>query len=279
MDLLNRTNLYTLNSFRADLGYTWKPDQRNEYKYNPISINYVQPVNVTQRYLDSIPHDFTLKKAIEKQFIIGSNVTYSYDEIIDDPKGKGWFVITNVDLSGNLIGLFTKPDIKNGDTVKFFGAPYAQYIKTETDVRHYSRLAKNNMGNRIDLGFGFPHGNLGMKCHLSNSSLLAEPIAFAEFRSRTLGPGTFRPANADSTNFYPDQSGDIKLEMNTELRQKISGILECAIFAEVGNIWLKNKNPNKPGGEFTNKFLSQLAVDAGIGSKGWICRSWYFALM
>ncbi len=264
-DLLNRTKLYTLNSFRADLGYTWKPSVRKEYKYNPISVNYVQPLNVTQRYTDSIKTDFTLKKAIEKQFIIGSNATYSYDEIIDDPNGKGWFVISNVDLSGNLIGLFTKPDLKNGDTIKFFGAPYSEYMKAEGDVRHYSRLGpKTIWANRIDVGFGYPHGN-SYELPYIKQFFIGGTNSLRGFRSRTLGPGTYLSPNADSTDFYPDQSGDIKFEINTEIRQKISGILEGAIFAEAGNIWLKNKNPLKPGAEFSKDFLKQLAVDAGVG--------------
>ena len=270
-DLLNRTNLYTLNSFRADLGYSWKPNQRKDYKYNPISVNYVQPFNITQRYLDSIngvngrKGDFTLKKAIEKQFIIGSNATYSYDEIIDNPQGKGWFVISNIDLSGNLIGLFAKPDLKNGDTIKFFGAPYAEYVKGEVDVRHYSRFGpKTIWANRVDLGVGLPHGN-SYELPFIKQFFIGGTNSLRGFRSRTVGPGTYIPPNADSSDFVPDQSGDIKLEINTELRQKISGILECAIFAEAGNIWLKNKNPLKPGGEFTKDFLTQLAIDAGVG--------------
>ena len=264
-DLLNRTKLYTLNSFRADLGYSWKPNVRKEYKYNPISVNYVQPLNVTQRYKDSIKTDFTLKKAIEKQFIIGSNATYSYDEIIDDPNGRGWFVTTNLDLSGNVIGLIKHPDLKNGDTIKIFGAPYSQYVKTEADVRLYSRLGiKTIWANRIDLGIGIPYGN-SYQLPFIKQFFIGGTNSLRGFRSRTLGPGTYRPSNADSTNFYPDQSGDIKLEVNTEIRQKLSGILEGAFFIDAGNIWLKNKDAFKPGAEFTNKFLSQLAVDAGIG--------------
>ncbi len=270
-DLLNRTKLYTLNSFRADLGYTWKPNIRMEYKVNPISVNYVQPLNITQRYLDSVngvngrSGDFTLRKAIEKQFIIGSNATYSYDAIVDDPKGKGWYVITNLDLSGNLIGLIAKPDLKKGDTIKFFGAPYSQYIKAEADVRHYSRVGpKTIWANRIDLGFGYPNGN-SFELPFIKQFFIGGTSSLRGFRSRTVGPGTYISPRADSTDFFPDQSGDIKLEINTELRQKITGILEGAIFAEAGNIWLKNKNKDKPGGEFTKDFLKQLAVDAGIG--------------
>ncbi len=34
---------------------------------------------------------------------------------------------------------------------------------------------------------------------------------------------------------------------------------------DAGNVWLKNENPLKPGSKFTSKFLSQLAVGAGVG--------------
>lgn len=264
-DLLNRRKLYTLNSFRGDLGYTWKPTERKEYKYNPISVNYVQPVNVTQIYTDSIKFDPTLKKAIEKQFIIGSNATYSYDEIINDPKGKGWYVITNIDLSGNIPGLFLHPDLKNGDTIKLFGAPYSQYVKGEADVRHYSKIGlKSIWANRIDLGFGYPHGN-SYELPYIKQFFIGGNNSIRAFRSRSLGPGTYRPPDADKTNFYADQSGDIKLEMNSEIRQKLSGILEGAIFVDAGNIWLYNDNPLKPGAKFNSDFLNQLAVGAGVG--------------
>ncbi len=270
-DLLNRTLLYTLHSFRADLGYTWKPNQENEYKYNPISVNLIQPINITQRYKDSIngingrKGDFTLKKAIEKQFILGSNASYTHDEILNSPNGAGWYVFTNIDLSGNLISLFTKPNIKKGDTSKIFGAPYSQYVKLEGDLRHYSRLGpKTIWAKRIDVGIGLPHGN-SAELPFIKQFFIGGTNSLRGFRSRTLGPGTYRPANADSADFYPDQSGDIKLEMNMELRQKFTGILEGAIFADAGNVWLKNKNPLKPGGEFTKDFLKQLALDVGVG--------------
>lgn len=200
-DLLNRSKLYTLNSFRADLGYNWKPTERKEYKYSPISINYVQPLNVTQRYLDSIKHDIVLKKAVEKQFIIGSNATYTYDQIINDPKGKGWFITTNLDLSGNIVGLITRANIKKRDTVKFFGAPFSEYAKTEGDIRHYSKIGINTMwANRIDIGIGIPYGN-SYQLPFIKQFFIGGNNSLRGFRSRTLGPGTFRPKDADSSNF------------------------------------------------------------------------------
>ena len=84
------------------------------------------------------------------------------------------------------------------------------------------------------------------------------------FRSRSVGPGTYFAGNGV---FIPDQTGDIKLELNSELRPHISGPLYGALFLEAGNIWLFNDSnyTQKAGAKFTSKFLSQLAIDAGVG--------------
>ncbi|MEJ7768167.1 MAG: BamA/TamA family outer membrane protein, partial [Chitinophagaceae bacterium] len=79
---------------------------------------------------------------------------------------------------------------------------------------------------------------------------------------------SFLPVNSTTTGkrtFIAEQSGDIKLEINTELRQKLFSIVQGAVFVDAGNIWLYNKDPNKPGAEFSKDFLKQLAVGAGAG--------------
>lgn len=264
-DMLNRQKLYTLNAFRADLGYTWKPTERKEHRFNPISVNYVQPINITQLYKDSSIKDPTLLKATEKQFIIGSNYTYTHDEVIDNPRGEGWFLIGNADLSGNTIGLLTGANTAAGKQKFIFGAPFSQYIKIEADGRRYIAVGlKSIWANRLDLGYGHPYGN-SIDLPFIKQFFIGGNNSLRAFRSRALGPGTFRPANADSSDFFPDQSGDIKLEFNSELRTKLSRLLESAIFLDAGNIWLKNKNPLKPGAEFSKDFLKQLAVGGGIG--------------
>ncbi|HEY0897911.1 MAG TPA: BamA/TamA family outer membrane protein, partial [Sphingobacteriaceae bacterium] len=85
------------------------------------------------------------------------------------------------------------------------------------------------------------------------------------FRARSVGPGTFRPDDASVRNFLPEQSGDIKVEFNSEYRAKLSGPVHGAVFVDAGNIWLYNENPGKPGARFTGDFLKELAVGAGIG--------------
>jgi outer membrane protein insertion porin family len=85
------------------------------------------------------------------------------------------------------------------------------------------------------------------------------------FRSRSVGPGTYFPVAPNQ--IIPDQTGDIKLELNSEYRPHIAGPLYGAVFIDAGNIWLVNDSTHtkKPGSQFSGKFLSQLAVDVGVG--------------
>lgn len=69
----------------------------------------------------------------------------------------------------------------------------------------------------------------------------------------------------DTTVFLPDQSGDIKLELNTEFRAKLYSVFHGAVFVDAGNVWLFRENALKPGGKFSKEFLSELAVGTGVG--------------
>ncbi len=260
-DLLNKQKLYTMNSFRAAFGYNWKENIYKEHQLNPISINYVQPLKITQLYLDSSANNPTLQKAVEKQFILGSNYTYNYNELQGNAK-SGLYFNGNLDLSGNVAGLISGANAKAGNIKYIAGAPFSQYVKVEGDIRHYTKVAANTIwANRLILGVGYPYGN-STALPFIKQFFVGGTNSIRAFRSRSLGPGTYVDS---TTSFLPDQSGDIKLEMNTELRAKLFSIVHGAIFVDAGNIWLYNRDPLKPGGEFSNRFLKEIAVGAGVG--------------
>ena len=268
-DALNKNKLYTLNSFRGAFGYSWKENPQKEHQFNPISINYVQPWNVTQQYLDSINNNYSLKRSIDKQFILGSMYNYNYNELLGIQPANGIYFNGNIDLSGNIAGLVSGAHIKSGgDTIKLFGAAFAQYVKLETDLRYYKKLGERTLwANRIIAGLGYPYGN-SYQLPFIKQFFVGGNNSVRAFRSRSLGPGTYKPVTnttSGKNTFVAEQSGDIKLEMNTELRQKLFSIVQGAIFVDAGNIWLYNDDPLKPGAQFTKDFLNQLAVGTGIG--------------
>lgn len=261
-DLLNRRLLYTLNQYRGGIGYIWKESLQKQHEFYPIAINYVQPINVTKQFLDSTSKYPYLRRVIDSQFIIGSSYQYTLNQITNGLlKRNSFFFNGLVDMSGFLAGLFTKEGADNKKRI--LNAAFNQYLKFEADFRYYRKLGlKSAWANRIITGYGIPYGNSDYLPYVKqffiggNNSLRA-------FRARTIGPGSY-PLLALAESF-PDQTGDIKLEMNTEYRPHISGPLYGALFIDAGNIWLANVDPARPGSAFSKDFLKELAIGGGAG--------------
>ncbi|HVG41104.1 MAG TPA: BamA/TamA family outer membrane protein, partial [Chitinophagaceae bacterium] len=263
-DILNRPKLYSVNSFRLALGYLWKESIEKQHEFYPISINYVQPLNVTKQYRDSIRKYPYLRRVVDSQFILGSTYQYTFNQLATGvQKINSFYFNGSVDISGNVAGLLMGADATAGKQKRLFNARFDQYVKLEGDFRYYRKFGlKSTWANRVILGYGNPYGNSSELPYIKQF-FAGGPNSIRAFRSRTVGPGLFRDTAA--RNFYPDQTGDLKFEFNTEFRPHISGPLYGAVFLDAGNVWLKNESADRPGAEFTKDFLKQLAVGAGVG--------------
>jgi outer membrane protein insertion porin family len=265
-DLLSRTKLYTLSSFRAAVGYLWKQSLRKQHELYPISINYIRPMNVSAIYDSLISQDTLLARAIQRQFILGSTYQYTFNQLAaGTQRTNSYYLNMLIDLSGNIAGMLSGANVKEGKEVRIKNVPFAQYIKTEFDGRYYRKIGLySTWANRVIVGIGIPYGN-SVQLPFIKQFFIGGNNSLRGFRSRSVGPGTYRYPGTQ--NFLPDETGDIKLELNSEFRFRLSGPLYGAVFMDAGNIWLMNDSSftHKPGGEFTSAFLNQLAVDAGIG--------------
>ncbi|GGB67157.1 membrane protein [Flavobacterium suaedae] len=266
----NRRKLYSLNSFRAQFGYKWKENIKKEHNLNVFDINYVSPATVTDLYRERIDGDPSLKNVIEKQLIFGPTYSYNYTNTMQEYKRHTFYYKGSLDLSGTLTGLLSGANVKKGDTIRILDVPFSQFIKMEHDFRYYLKLSRNSqLANRIIVGVGMPYGNSGELPYI-RQFFSGGTNSLRGFRARSIGPGTYRD-DIDEGSFLPDQSGDLKLELNTEYRATIYKIIEGAVFVDAGNIWLWNDNRDedgniiKPDGRISKDFYKQLAVDTGIG--------------
>jgi len=273
---INRGSLYGLNSFKGEFGYNWKENIHKEHTFNPISINYVRSsVDTLKR--DSL-FRIGLRNILEPQFIIGSNYNFTYSNQMDDSRRNTTYFSGSLETGGNVWGAFVG---KNDQGKKqLFNTDLSQFVRAELDLRDYFKITRNvTWANRLNIGYGYAYGN--------NTSLPFVRQFFAggsndirAFAARSLGPGTYYYKN-DATldqNIIPDQSGDIKLMLNTELRFKLVSILYGALFADAGNIWLRKEDlgtpatadrpatTGRPGSGFkASRALSELAVGTGAG--------------
>lgn len=267
----NRAKLYSLNSFKGSFGYLWKDNPRVEHQLMVTDINFVSPTNVTDIYLAQIQADkditgadvSPLEKVIEKQLIFGPTYSYTYTNTAQKRKKHTFYYKGSLELAGTIAGLATGGN--TDDPTKVFGVPFSQFVKTEHDFRHYLRLTENSqLASRVIAGVGVPYGN-SSELPFIRQFFIGGTNSIRAFRARSIGPGTYRSPNIDTGSFLPDESGDIKLEFNTEYRAKLFSVIHGAIFVDAGNIWLMNKNENKPGSQFSSKFMDEIAVGTGAG--------------
>ena len=267
----NRTTLYTLNTFNASFGYQWKENVRKEHELKVIDISLIDPANVTPKYIAKYEQNSYLKRVVDQQLIFGPTYSYTYSTTML-PRKNTFYYKGMLDLAGNITGLVTGANAKEGKEKTIFGVPFSQYAKIENDVRFYHKFGeKTSFASRFIAGVAIPYGN-SEHIPFSRQFFVGGSNSIRAFRARTLGPGSYDPRpQQENGGFVFDQAGDVKLELNAEYRANIYKFLNVAVFADAGNIWLINDELDengvntRPGGKFSKEFLSEVAVGAGVG--------------
>lgn len=260
--LLSRGSEYKLNSFKGEFGYNWKENQYKEHTFNPISVNYVQPIFASPTKRDDVyKANPALRYSLQKQFIIGSNYSFTYTNQMEDQRRNNLYFNGTLETGGNVWGLFVP---KNSDGEKsIFNVPLSQFVRLETDLRDFYKINRNLIwANRLNLGYGYAYGN-STSIPFVRQFFAGGSNDIRAFAARTLGPGTYK---VPDTAIFADQGGDIKIMLNTELRFKLVSVLYGALFADAGNIWLRKEDPERLGSAFkASKAFSQMAVGTGAG--------------
>lgn len=266
---VNRTKLYSLNSFNFSWGYLWKPDLHKQNQLDLLDLTFVNPQNITQVYRDSIDktRNPALAHVIDRQFTFGPSYSYTWTNTTEDYKINTFYYNSKISLSGNLIGIVTGADTLAGKVSKLFGTPFNQYVKLENEFRFFHKLGPNSkLAARLMVDVGLPYGNSTILPY-SQQFFIGGSNSLRGFQAHSIGPGTYSIPEyvAQGTNFLPDESGDIKIEANVEYRPKLFSIVYGALFMDAGNIWDLKSHPDLPGGTFGKNFINQMAVDWGFG--------------
>jgi outer membrane protein assembly factor BamA len=266
-EVYNRSGLYDLTSSRITMGYAWKQNNSIEHAFTPISVNLVKAENISFEFTQDVfrsDNPEAILKALENTIILSSNYVINYTPT---PKrnDKHTFSFTGgVEVAGNLASLLSsKADTVGTQTL--FGVSIAQYVRFDADVRYAYNINKNlRIANRFLVGYGVPYGNSTtlpfVKQYTSggNNSIRAFP-------ARAIGPGSYISTGDINSKFLGTQTGDIKLELNTELRVKFNKYINGAFFIDAGNVWLQKSDDYKQIAIFKSDFYKQIAIGTGIG--------------
>ena len=266
----HRVRYYSAHSLNAGFGYSWKENPRKQHDLTVLSVEYYQLGRTTEKFDEIVSQNAYLSSSFEDQFILGPRYTWTYNDRVVEELRNNFFFQGRVDLSGILLEEIMKGAraVSGTDfnTQKIFGINYAQYFKIEGDARFYQNLNDNNqLAYRLVCGLGFPVGN-SETLPYSKQFYAGGTNDIRAFRARELGPGSYHPPDTADAGIFIEQTGDIKLEANVELRFGIVSFLEGAVFLDAGNVWLMESFEDRPGAQFhLSDFYKEIAVGTGLG--------------
>jgi outer membrane protein assembly factor BamA len=100
------------------------------------------------------------------------------------------------------------------------------------------------------------------------------------WRPRRLGQGSFKPpisSNIEQNGYFNyqfERPGEIIIESSVELRKKLFGFIEGALFVDAGNVWTfkplikKDEEGNivdNGNSQFTKNFFKEIGMGTGFG--------------
>jgi outer membrane protein assembly factor BamA len=246
---------------KAQLGFNYT--DRPEYQRSNTSFNYIYSwdnsrirrfdftfaslsiINSTLRpdfkfLLDSLfqYQGNTLKFSFNPSFVSSTGFAMSWNHNnYGNLEENSVFFRLAIESGGTFQGLYTFPIVENRGLQTF------RYIRLNADIRRITILNKNTLlAFRFNAGVGYSYGD--------NRALPYEKYFFAggsnsvrAWRPRRLGPGSYRPdpsANPKQDGLYSyrfEVPGEILLENSIELRRKLFGFFEGALFFDMGNVW------------------------------------------
>jgi len=263
---MDRTNYFQMLGYNATYGYVWKPKPRITHEITPVNIQYSQLSSVSPAFQEKLDNSLYLRQTFQNQFIFGSIYNFTYNTQNQQKHHTDFYFNGNLDLSGNLLNLFTskiqKQEVSPNTVIK---QAYSQYSRLTLEGRYYQNLTKGTrLATRMIIGAGIPYSNSSALPYIKQY-FIGGSNSIRAFRPRELGPGTYVDTTTTGSGYF-DQTGDIKFEANAEFRFDIIPYIKGAVFVDAGNIWLARQNADRPQGEFIfSKALSQLAIGTGAG--------------
>jgi hypothetical protein len=257
--------IYSRRMANATFGYNWSGHSYRTHIVNPIQLNLVKMESIDTAFQKQIDASSYLANSYKNVMILGGNYSFIFNNQKIQKSRDYWFLRVNAEAAGNLLSVASRlAGVRKAEgSYIILGQPFAQYIRTDLDLRYNVILNDaSSVVYRGFIGMGIPFGN-SKAIPFVKQYFGGGANGIRAWQVRSLGPGSY--VVPDTINFI-NQTADIKLEANVEYRFKLFWILEGALFLDAGNIWTFNEDVSRPGSMFRFKtFMNDIAVGTGTG--------------
>jgi len=231
---------------------------------NPIEVNSVKLSAYSEEFLNSISNPF-IRETYTDHLITSTGYSLIFNTQRTSVARDFMYLRFNAESAGSILS-FANQSLqtpKVDDSYQIFGTKYAQFLKTDVDIRRYNIFNENHkLVSRLFAGIAYPYANSDVM-PFEKKYFAGGANSIRAWQVRTIGPGSFV-----DTNKVSNQLGDIKLEANLEYRFKMFWLIEGALFLDIGNVWAVNNSDTREGAIFKfDSFYKELAVGTGFGTR------------
>ena len=234
---------YGLHKLYGGVDYSLRQNKYVTHSFSPLYLSIVLADRASEKLTTDMGFVDLLKLFANNEFIPSARYSFSYNNYRDKGRDVNTALDIQVKESANLIsGIMAACGRDFNQRYKtFLGIDYDQFVKMQFELRNKFRLNdKLEIATRAMMGAVISYGN-SVGAPLSEAFSIGGPNSIRAFSPRSIGPGDFHNENYSSQVFY---SGDMKMELNAELRFPIVWKLNGAVFVDAGNIW-NQKNPEE----------------------------------
>jgi outer membrane protein insertion porin family len=248
---------YTQDTLTSFIRYDWKGQARGAYEFTPFRIELTNARRISDEFKSNL--EALQLKPFEPFWLTLLSFRSMFRE---QPR-------SDADLSYMLLDLFCE----SGGTLQNFidlrkimpQLTYYQYIKVDVSYSQHIPICSGTVfAYRINTGIGYAYGREKVLPY-SRYYVLGSSNGMRAWHPHSLGPGSYNPQQKAHAKQSMEQLGELLLQGSVELRQKLVGFVEGALFVDAGNIWTLRDAVRK-GGKFSfQNFHKEIAVGTGVG--------------
>lgn len=143
-----------------------------------------------------------------------------------------------------------------------------RYLKGRLQSTYYIPLhASTMLVCHLHTGILFPYNNQLKLAPQDKYFSIGGVSSLRAWGSKTLGPGSSQARAVTKDTYFNEREGELLIQFNAELRQRLIGVVEGAIFLDMGNVWMLRKTKQVGENFAWSRFYKELAVGTGIGMR------------
>ena len=262
-DWKNRSKFFNMVSMGISANYHWYKRETAQHDLILLNLDFDRLNHTTASFDSIMTANPALYVSMRNQFVPSMSYTFTYQS--RSWRTNPWWVQLSVKEAGNITSAIyaIAGQSFNKRNKELLGNPFAQYIKFTAEAHKLFKFTPNiNVATRVFGGIIYSYGN-SYSAPYADQFYVGGANSIRAFTVRSIGPGAYRPTSSKYS--YMDQTGDVKLEANAELRARLFGDLHGALFLDAGNVWTLRQDAQRPGSQITLSTLKNIALGTGVG--------------